>query len=40
MGEFSKVSASLTFDNYGNYLGVFLGWLVGFVQYAAIAGVH
>ena len=34
------MTAALTFDNLGSYLGVFLGWLVGFVKYAAVVGAH
>ena len=30
----------MTFANPANYLGVLLGWLLGFIQYAVIAGVH
>ena len=34
------VGDTLTFANPANSLGVLLGWLLGFIQYAAIAGVH
>ena len=36
----SDVQAMINFSSWTTYVGLFMGWIMGFVQYGAVAGVN